>query len=51
MATVEADINNIRIKITPLLSRSIMTNNIFAPDLILRGRFIIKSINISCQKR
>ena len=49
MANAGADINNIRIKITPLLDQSIITNNIFAPNLTLKGRFVMKSINISYQ--
>ena len=48
MAIARADINNIGIKITLLLNRFIITNNVFVPDLILRGRSVIKSIDISC---
>ena len=48
MATAGADINNIRMKITPLFHRSIIINNIFALDLVLRGRSVMKSIDISC---
>ena len=46
MATVGVDINNIGIKITLLLNRFIIINNILIPDLILKWWFIIKSINI-----
>ena len=49
MATTGADINNIRIKITPLFNRFIIISNIFAPNLVLGGRFIIKSMDISYQ--
>ena len=49
VATARVNINNIGIKITPLLNLSIITSNIFAPDFILGGRSIIKSINISYQ--
>ena len=48
MATAGADINSIGIKITPLFNRFIIINNVFAPDLILKGRSVIKSIDISC---
>ena len=48
MVTVGADINSIGIKITALLNRSVITNKILTPDLILRGRSVIKFINISC---
>ena len=51
MAIAGADINNIGIKITSLFSRSVIINNIFAPDLILMGRSVMKSIDISYQIR
>ena len=41
MATAGANINNIGIKMTPLLNWFIITNNIFAPNLILKRRSII----------
>ena len=47
MATAGVDINNIRIKITPLFNRPVMINNVFVLNLTLGGRFIIKSIDIS----
>ena len=34
-ATAGANINNIGIKITPLLNRFIITNSIFNPDFVL----------------
>ena len=46
MATTGVNINNIGIKMIPLFNQSLITNNIFTLDLILRGRFIIKFINI-----
>ena len=51
MATAGVNINNIRIKIIPLFNRSVIINNIFALDLVLRGRSVIKSMDISCQIR
>ena len=47
VATAGLNINNIGIKIIPLLNRSIIINNIFTFDLILKGRSVIKSIDIS----
>ena len=47
MATAGVNINNIKIKIIPLLNRSVIINNILTPDLILGGRSVIKSIDIS----
>ena len=46
MVTAGADINNIGIKITPLLNWFIIINIIFVPDLILKERSVIKFINI-----
>ena len=51
MATVGVDINNIGIKIIPLLNRSVIINNILVLDLALGGRSVIKSMDISCQIR
>ena len=51
MATVGADIHNIKIKIILLLNQSVIINNILTLNLILRGRFIIKSMDIFCQIR
>ena len=48
VATAGADIDNIRIKIILLFNRFVIINNIFIFNLILKGRFIIKSIDISC---
>ena len=48
LATTGADIHNIGIKITLLFNWFIIINNVFAPDLILGGRSVIKSIIISC---
>ena len=49
VATARADINNIGIKITLLLNRSVIINNVLTPDLALKRRSVIKSINISYQ--
>ena len=38
MATAGVNINNIGIKITPLLSRTVITNNVLIPDLTLGER-------------
>ena len=46
VVTAGVDINNIKIKITLLFNRSVIINNIFTPDFILEGRFVIKSIDI-----
>ena len=51
MVTAGVNINNIRIKIIPLFNRSVIINNVLAPDLALGGRFVIKSMDISCQIR
>ena len=51
MVTTGVDIDNIRIKITPLFSCFVVTNHVFVPDLILGGRFVMKFINFSCQIR
>ena len=48
MVTTGVDINNIKIKIILLFNRFVIINNVFALDLALGGRFIIKFINISC---
>ena len=49
VATVEVNINNIGIKIIPLFNRSVIINNILTFDLVLKGKFIIKSMDISYQ--
>ena len=51
MATVGVDINNIGIKIIPLLNRSVIIHNILTPNLTLGGRSVMKSMDISCQIR
>ena len=51
MAIAGADINNIGIKIIPLLNRSVIINNVFALDLILGGRSVMKFMDIFCQIR
>ena len=43
---VQADINNIKIKITPLFNRFVIINNVLMPDLALREKSVIKSIDI-----
>ena len=48
-ATAGVDINIIRIKIIPLFNRSVIINNILTPDLMLKGKFVIKSIDIFYQ--
>ena len=48
MVTAGADINNIGFKITVLFNLFVITNDMFVPNLILGGRFIIKSIDNSC---
>ena len=48
VAIAGVDIDNIGIKIIPLFNPFIIINNIFTFDLILGGRSVIKSINISC---
>ena len=48
MATAGVDINNIGIKIIPLLNQSVIINNIFTPNLKLGGRSVMKSMDISC---
>ena len=48
VVTAGVDINNIRIKIILLFNRSMIINNVFTLDLALGGRFIIKSMDISC---
>ena len=48
MATAGVDIDSIGIKIIPLLNRFIIINNVFAFDLVLGGRSVIKSMDISC---
>ena len=47
MATAGADINNIGIKITPLFNRSVIISNVFTPNLVFEGRFVIKFMDIS----
>ena len=47
MATTGVNINNIEIKIIFLFNRSVIINNILTFNLILKGRFIIKFIDIS----
>ena len=49
VVTVGANINSIGIKIIPLFSRSVIINNILTLNLILRGRSVIKSIDIFYQ--
>ena len=49
VAIIRADIHNIGIKIILLFSWSVNINSVFAPDLVLKGRFIIKFINIFYQ--
>ena len=49
VVTAGIDINNTGIKITPLLSLFVMINNVFAPDFALRGRSVIKFMDISPQ--
>ena len=51
MITAGVNIDNIGIKITPLFNRSVIINNVFAFDFVLRGRFVIKFMDISCQIR
>ena len=46
VVTAGVDINNIGIKIIPLFNRFVIINNVLAPDLILGGRFVIKSMDI-----
>ena len=46
MATAGVDINNIRIKIIPLFNRSVIINNVFALDLVLGGRSVMKFMDI-----
>ena len=48
VATAGVNINSIGIKIIPLLNRSVIINNVFVFNLVLRGRFVIKSMDISC---
>ena len=49
VATAGANIDSIGIKIIPLLSQSVIINNIFTLNLILGGRSVIKFINIFYQ--
>ena len=51
VATVGVDIDSIGIKIIPLFSRSVIINNVFTFILVLGGRSVIKSMDISCQIR
>ena len=44
VATAGVNINNIGIKIIPLFSQSVITNNVFTLDLTLKGRSVIKSV-------
>ena len=48
VVTAGVDIDSIEIKIILLFSRSVMINNIFALDLVLKGRSVIKSMDIFC---
>ena len=48
MATAGVDINNIGMKITLLFNLFVIINNIFILNFALGGRFIIKSMDISC---
>ena len=47
MATAGVNIDNIGIKIIPLFNQSGIINNIFTLNLMLGGRSVIKSIDIS----
>ena len=47
VATAGVNINSIGIKIIPLLNRSVIINNILALNLVLGGRSVIKSMDIS----
>ena len=47
MATTGVNINNIGMKIIPLFNQFVMINNIFVLNLVLKGRSVIKFINIS----
>ena len=47
VATTGVDIYNIGIKITLLFNQFVIINNVFVPDLILGGKSVIKSIDIS----
>ena len=51
MVTARVDIDNIGIKIIPLFNRSVIINNVLTPDLVLGGRSVIKSMDISYQIR
>ena len=51
VATAGVDIDSIGIKIIPLLNWSVIINNIFTFNLILGGRSVIKSMDISYQIR
>ena len=51
VATTGVNINNVGIKIIPLLGQSVITNNILTPDLALKESSIIKSIHIFYQTR
>ena len=51
MATAGVDINNIGMKIIPLFNQSMIINNIFTPNLTLKGRSVIKSMDIFYQIR
>ena len=51
MAIAGVNINNIGIKIIPLFNRFMIINNIFTPNWVLGGRFVIKSMDIFYQIR
>ena len=48
VATAGVDIDIIGIKIIPLFNRFVIINNIFTFVLVLGGRSVIKSMDISC---